>query len=59
MPIYEYICKKCGHAFETIQGIDDKTPWCPECESKEVERNVATSFASQRSCGAPKKSPFT
>jgi putative FmdB family regulatory protein len=33
MPIYEYGCESCGHAFERLQKIsDDPIKDCPECE---------------------------
>jgi putative FmdB family regulatory protein len=32
MPLYEYLCKKCGHRFEEIKKFSDKQPKkCPEC----------------------------
>jgi putative FmdB family regulatory protein len=32
VPIYEYVCKKCGHKFEKIQKFSDaKIKKCPEC----------------------------
>ena len=32
MPLYEYLCKKCGHRFEKIRKFSDKQPKkCPEC----------------------------
>jgi putative FmdB family regulatory protein len=32
MPLYEYLCKKCGHRFEEIRKFSDKQPKkCPEC----------------------------
>lgn len=32
MPLYEYLCKKCGHRFEEIRKFSDKQPTkCPEC----------------------------
>jgi putative FmdB family regulatory protein len=32
MPLYEYLCKKCGHRFEEIVKFSDKQPKkCPEC----------------------------
>jgi len=32
MPLYEYLCKKCGHRFEKIQKFSDPTvKKCPEC----------------------------
>src|SRR5271163_4849115 len=32
MPLYEYLCNKCGHRFEEIRKFSDKQPKkCPEC----------------------------
>jgi putative FmdB family regulatory protein len=33
MPTYEYECTKCGHTFEVMQSIKDKSlSRCPECK---------------------------
>jgi putative FmdB family regulatory protein len=33
MPLYEYLCKKCGHRFEEIRKFSDKQPSkCPKCK---------------------------
>lgn len=39
MPTYEYLCKKCGHAFEELQSMSD-TPLirCPECGTDNLAR---------------------
>lgn len=38
MPLYEYLCKKCGNRFEKIQKFSDpEIKECPQC-SGEVER---------------------
>lgn len=32
MPLYEYLCKKCGHRFEKIQKFSDRmVKKCPDC----------------------------
>jgi putative FmdB family regulatory protein len=32
MPLYEYLCKKCGHRFERIQKFSDlHVKKCPDC----------------------------
>ena len=32
MPLYEYLCKKCGHRFEKIRKFSDRPiKKCPEC----------------------------
>jgi putative FmdB family regulatory protein len=39
MPIFEYVCKKCKHRFESIV-LGRKAPKCPECASGKLERQV-------------------
>lgn len=45
MPTYEYSCKKCAHAFETIHKIDDRdlpcAQPCPACRKKGVQRGIS------------------
>lgn len=47
MPLYEYVCKNCGHQFEVLQrmgeGASDLS--CPSCGEKRVEKQFST-FAS-------------
>ncbi len=41
MPLYEYLCKKCGHRFERIQRFSDRmVKKCPECGGK-VEQVIS------------------
>ncbi len=35
MPIYEYVCKECEHAFEAIVYGGQKAE-CPKCNSKKL-----------------------
>ncbi|HEY1336984.1 MAG TPA: zinc ribbon domain-containing protein [Bryobacteraceae bacterium] len=44
MPLYEYLCKKCGKRFEKLRRMQDadREQECPECLSQEVERLVST-----------------
>jgi putative FmdB family regulatory protein len=46
MPIYEYLCKGCGHEFEREQRItENPVRTCPKCKAKKVERLISqTSF---------------
>jgi putative FmdB family regulatory protein len=46
MPIYEYLCKGCGHEFEREQRITDKpVRTCPTCKARKVQRLISqTSF---------------
>ena len=41
MPLYEYLCKKCGHVFEKIVKFSDKPiKKCPECGGA-VEQTIS------------------
>jgi len=43
MPIYEYVCKKCGKEFELMQKISDPpAKKCPSCQG-EVEKRLSLS----------------
>ena len=46
MPIYEYECQACGHAFEAWQKMSDKPiKVCPKCKARKVEKLIShTSF---------------
>ena len=41
MPIYEYLCEKCGNEFELIVFKDDE-PTCPVCGEKRPKRKMST-----------------
>lgn len=35
MPTYAYLCKDCGHTFETVQSFsEDSLTVCPECQGR-------------------------
>ena len=40
MPIYEYMCNKCGHSFELfVHSISDsKITICPKCGTVDVKK---------------------
>src|SRR4030095_11742030 len=46
MPVYEYLCKGCGHEFEREQRISDAPiKKCPSCGALEARRQISrTSF---------------
>jgi putative FmdB family regulatory protein len=59
MPIYEYHCEHCGHAFELLRRMkdaDSKTE-CPKCGSMEIERRFSAFSAG--GCGGPGSRGFT
>lgn len=41
MPIYEYVCVGCGHAFEALVYGSER-PRCPQCEGSELEKQFST-----------------
>ena len=50
MPIYEYVCQDCGHAFEQLIRGDEK-PVCPSCGKKKVSKQLSVPAAPQASGG--------
>ncbi len=44
MPVYEYLCNKCGAVFTEILTVEEmekrKIP-CPKCDSEDVKRIVS------------------
>lgn len=46
MPIYEYVCERCGRLAEVMQKVSDPAPaTCPECGQGPMARLVSrTSF---------------
>ena len=45
MPIYEFVCEKCGRIVERLQKVSDPPPdACPECGSKMAKIMSRNSF---------------
>jgi putative FmdB family regulatory protein len=44
MPLYEFICKKCGQQFEELKDVNDFAAKCPICDSDTEKIMSATSF---------------
>ena len=41
MPLYEFLCKRCGHRFEKIQKFSDPPPTeCPACGEDEIDQVI-------------------
>lgn len=34
MPLYEYVCERCGHSFERLVFHEDDQVECPECSGR-------------------------
>jgi putative FmdB family regulatory protein len=52
MPIFEYICRDCDHAFETLVTAS-RQPECPKCHGAELAKQPSV-FAA---VSAPSSSP--
>lgn len=51
MPMYEYVCERCGHMAEFLEKADTAAEHtCPECNCKKMNK-VFSSFAA-RSAGS-------
>jgi len=42
MPVYEYICRGCGRAFERYVQRWSESVSCPSCAGVEVEKQLST-----------------
>ena len=66
MPIYAFRCRGCGLEFEELVLRVGQTAPCPQCGSKDVERQVSIPAAHRShdstggpACGAPPRSGFS
>ena len=42
MPIYEYVCKSCGHELDALQKMsDDPLTDCPDCGETALKRKIS------------------
>jgi putative FmdB family regulatory protein len=59
MPVYEFLCVKCGHHFEELVGPHVETKLgdvvCPECGAEKPNRLAPSSFATGRGLTAGQK----
>ncbi len=56
MPLFEFVCKKCGKKFEKIVfSINNEEIKCPECDSKEVEKQFSTFSSTSSGNGCSNK----
>jgi putative FmdB family regulatory protein len=54
MPIFEYVCRSCHQAFETlVQG--GQRPVCPACSSSDLDKQLSV-FAVNAKEGVPARS---
>lgn len=56
MPIFDYVCKKCHHHFETlVQG--SSRPECPSCGSRGLEKQLSVFAVGGRSASLAARVP--
>ena len=48
MPLYEYVCKDCGHHFDALRSMKDadKVIPCRSCHSEQTQRALSVFYAS-------------
>ncbi len=56
MPIYEYVCQKCGQSFELLIRGKEK-PQCPHCGSKKLEKQFSAPAVGKSSKGRSSSFP--
>ncbi|HXK34033.1 MAG TPA: zinc ribbon domain-containing protein [Dehalococcoidia bacterium] len=56
MPLFEYACRSCAHAFEALVRAGE-TPECPACRSTDLERRLSVFAALSSGNGSPSDSP--
>jgi len=50
MPFYEYLCRSCGHRFETMQKMSDAPlTECPQCQKPELHKLVSAGSFTRKS----------
>ena len=52
MPIYEYVCRNCGHAFEKLVPRAGTAVECEKCASNDVEKQFSVFSTSAQSAPA-------
>jgi putative FmdB family regulatory protein len=55
MPIFEYVCKDCQHAFEALV-LGKQRAECPKCQSKKLEPQLSVFAVSTKSGAASRPS---
>ena len=54
MPIYEYVCERCGNRFDLYRSFwqSDREIECPACGQKDPARQFSSFSSSASSCGS-------
>ena len=41
MPMFDFVCTKCGEKFEELVSCNDSAPACPKCGALQSERQLS------------------
>jgi len=52
MPIYEYVCRDCGHEFECLVR-DNEKPSCPSCGRRKLSKQFSAPAAQTSGTSGP------
>jgi putative FmdB family regulatory protein len=53
MPIFEYICKECGHHFEALV-MGSKKAECPSCQSAKLQQQLSAFAVGPNKTSSPR-----
>lgn len=53
MPIYEYMCDRCGHEFEVLLRTSEEKPACPACNAQQLTRKLSLPVAHTHNHNTP------
>ncbi|MEB3329135.1 MAG: zinc ribbon domain-containing protein [Candidatus Sericytochromatia bacterium] len=59
MPIYEYRCEPCHHAFEVFLAMAGEQAVCPRCQGTQLQRLMSTfaTVGGRAAAAAPAPAP--
>lgn len=57
MPLYEYLCRDCGHAFEQLVARWGTSVCCPSCHSQAAEKQLSSFAMAGSAAGSAPAAP--
>ncbi len=58
MPMYEFRCEPCDHAFETLVRTSSDVPHCPRCKGTTLRKEFSVPAAARASSGQASSLPI-
>ena len=59
MPMYEFKCEPCDHAFETLVRGSSDVPHCPKCKGTTLLKQFSVPAAARANSGTGSSLPMT